>query len=80
MSSLARKFKEYPAIVAARVDKDRITAQLSDGREVAIPMAWFPRLLGATKVQRSRLVVSPGGYGIHWPEVDEDISIKAFLD
>ncbi|MBI2606425.1 MAG: DUF2442 domain-containing protein [Deltaproteobacteria bacterium] len=80
MSSPARKIKEYPAITGASVNGDKITAQMSDGREVSIPIAWFPRLLNATPSERSKLEISPGGYGIHWSEVDEDISVKAFLD
>jgi hypothetical protein len=45
-----------------------------------VPLAWFSRLLNATPAQRKTLEISPGGYGIHWPEIDEDISVKAFLD
>ena len=80
MSLAARKVKDYPAISQVTVSADRVTASMSDGREVSIPVAWFPRLLSATDTQRSRLEISPGGYGIYWPDIDEDISVKAFLD
>jgi hypothetical protein len=53
---------------------------MSDGREVSIPIAWFPRLLEASKEQLERFTISPSGYGLHWPDLDEDISVRAFLD
>lgn len=80
MSSTAEKSKVYPAITGLKIGADSITATMSDGREVAIPIAWFPRLLGATMKQLENFEISPSGYGIHWPDVDEDISVKAFLD
>jgi hypothetical protein len=75
-----RKTKEYPAIINIKAEHDKIIAELSDGRTVSIPIAWFPRLMKATDSQRAKMEVSPGGYGIHWPEIDEDISVKAFVD
>lgn len=63
-----------------RIGKDRIMALMSDGREVAIPTAWFVRLANATMRQLKNFEISPGGYGVHWPDVDEDISVKAFFD
>ena len=44
-----------------------------DGRTITVPLAWFPRLLGTTQAQRDRWEPSGGGYGIHWPEIDEDL-------
>jgi len=70
----------YPEITDLRLGKDTITAVLSDGREVSVPIAWFPRLSGATRKQLEKFEISPAGYGIHWPLIDEDISIKAFMD
>lgn len=80
MSLAARKTRDYPGISQISVTADKVTATMTDGREVSIPLAWFPRLLSATPAQRSNFEISPGGYGIHWPDVDEDISVKAFLD
>jgi hypothetical protein len=80
MTSTARKINEYPAITKVHCDDDKITAAMSDGREISIPLAWSSRLLKATPQQRGNLEVSPGGYGIHWPDIDEDISVKAFID
>lgn len=80
MSLAAGRARGYPAIVEVSVSTDQLTAKLSDGREVSVPLAWFSRLLNATPSQREACEISPGGYGIHWPEIDEDISVKAFLD
>jgi len=52
---------------------------LADGRELAIPLAWFPRLRDATPEQRSRWELIGGGIGIHWPQIDEDISVVSLL-
>ena len=80
MSLPAKKTRVYPEITDLRVGADSITAILSDGREVSIPIAWFPRLSGASREQLDKFDISPAGYGINWPLIDEDISIKAFLD
>jgi hypothetical protein len=80
MSLAAGRARSYPAIVDVSVSPDQLTAKLSDGREVSVPLAWFSRLLNATPAQRATFEISPGGYGIHWPEIDEDISVKVFLD
>jgi len=80
MSLPARKTSEYPAIINLRLGKDTITAILSDGREISVPIAWFPRLASASRKQLAKFEISPAGYGIHWPLLDEDISIKVFLD
>jgi hypothetical protein len=67
------------AIVKVQIEKDRIRAELSDGRIISIPMSWFPRLTGVAKEQLENFEISPQGYGIHWPDLDEDISIKSFV-
>ncbi len=67
------------AILKLSVESDQLTAEISDGRIVSIPIAWFPKLVHATEQQRNHFEISPSGYGIHWPDIDEDISIKAFL-
>ncbi|MBI2646775.1 MAG: DUF2442 domain-containing protein [Deltaproteobacteria bacterium] len=75
-----KKIKTYPAILKVRIGQNTITAIMSDGREVSIPIAWFPRLAKASAKELNHYEISPGGYGIYWPDIDEDISIKAFLD
>lgn len=59
--------------------EDSFTVELMDARSVTTPLAWFPRLLHATPEQRSNWQVGGGGYGIHWPDVDEDISTEGLL-
>ena len=58
---------------------DRILVVLADGRELAAPLAWFPRLADATVEQRRNWRLIGRGQGIHWPDVDEDISIASLL-
>jgi hypothetical protein len=61
------------------LDDENLWARLSDGRQLAVPLAYFPRLLKATPAQRKRFETSGGGSGIHWDELDEDISIEGLL-
>jgi uncharacterized protein DUF2442 len=65
--------------VSVTVTDDRLLVVLADGREVAAPLAWFPRLLSATDSQRRNWRLIGRGQGIHWPDVDEDISIASLL-
>lgn len=58
---------------------DRLVVILADGRELAAPLAWFPRLLEATPAQRRNWRFIGRGQGIHWPDVDEDISVASLL-
>ena len=60
-----------------RFDDDSMWLELSDGRTLGIPLAWFPRLLHATPEQRLAFEISSGG--LHWEELDEDISIAGLL-
>lgn len=62
-----------------RVDTDTLAVDLLDGRTITVPLAWFPRLLHATPEQRSNWKIAGAGFGIHWPEVDEDISVQGLL-
>jgi len=58
---------------------DCLWLALSDGRQLAVPLAFFPRLLKASPEQRAKLVISGGGTGLHWEELDEDISVMGLL-
>lgn len=62
-----------------RVDDDLITVDLMDGRIISAPLAWYPALLHATPEQRSHWRIAGGGFGIHWPELDEDLSTQGLL-
>ncbi len=61
------------------VSDDRLVVILADGRELAAPLAWFPRLVEATPEQRRHWRLIGRGQGIHWPDVDEDISVASLL-
>lgn len=66
-------------IVAVRVDEDVLSVDLIDGRSVSVPLVWYPRLLHATSEQRQNWILSAAGFGIHWPDVDEDVSVHGML-
>jgi len=65
--------------IDATVTDERLVVTLADGRELSAPLAWFPRLLEATDAQRRNWRFIGRGQGIHWPEVDEDVSIASLL-
>lgn len=68
-----------PLAQKVRVTADELTVQLVDGRRISVPLAWFPRLLHATPRQRGKWKLLGGGEGIHWPLVDEDLSVEGLL-
>ncbi len=61
------------------VTDERLIVTLADGRELSAPLAWFPRLSEATAEQRQKWRLIGRGHGIHWPEVDEDVSVASLL-
>lgn len=61
------------------VTKDTLSVDLSDGRTISVPLAWFPRLLHATQEERKNWRVIGKGHGIHWEDLDEDISVEGLL-
>ncbi len=65
--------------VAVAFTEDELVVTLVDGRRVSAPLEWFPRLLRATSEQREKWRLIGGGVGIHWDEVDEDISVRSLL-
>ena len=64
---------------SVRVDEDSFWVTLSDGPVLGVPLAWFPRLRDASAAQRANWRLIGGGVGIHWPDVDEDISVESLL-
>jgi hypothetical protein len=64
---------------ALSFDPDTMWVELSDGRTIGVPLAWFPRLLHATPEQREHYRIGYGGEGLHWEEIDEDISVAGLL-
>ena len=71
--------KSEPHIVALEVTEDAIVAQLADGRIISVPLAWSWRLAKATPAQRKRFELIGSGEGVHWPDIDEDISARGML-
>jgi hypothetical protein len=68
-----------PRIQDLRVTEDEIVAHLADGRVISVPLAWSWRLAEATPQQRSNFRLIGSGQGVHWPDVDEDISVEGML-
>jgi hypothetical protein len=66
-------------VLNVRVTEDTISVDLYDGRTITSPLAWFPRLLHAAPEQRANWRVAGAGYGIHWPDIDEDLSTQGLL-
>jgi len=61
------------------ITKDTLTVDLSDGRTISVPLAWFPRLLHATNQERKHWRLIGKGQGLHWEDIDEDISVEGLL-
>jgi uncharacterized protein DUF2442 len=61
------------------VSENELTVSLADGRRISVPLAWFPRLLHATPIQRTRWELLGDGEGIRWPDLDEDLSVAGIL-
>ena len=60
-------------------DEDTMWVDLTDGRQLGVPLAYFPRLRQATTEQRQKFIISGGGIGLHWDDLDEDISVESLL-
>lgn len=58
---------------------DKLIVDLADGRSISVPLAWYPRLLHATPQERGQWEVAGAGFGIHWPTIDEDLSVDGLL-
>jgi len=61
------------------VSDDSVTVELADGRTLSVPISWYPRILHATSDERNHWELLGNGIGIHWPELDEDISVQGLL-
>lgn len=68
-----------PRATEVTVTDDELIVGLADGRRIAAPLAWFPRLLRARPEERRRFEILGNGVGIHWPDVDEDLSVSGLL-
>jgi hypothetical protein len=61
------------------VTDDTLSVDLEDGRTVSVPIGWYPRLATGTPAERANLQISGAGYGVHWPDLDEDIGVEGLL-
>ena len=77
MGILALRADERVADV--KFTKETLSVALRDGRTITVPLTWYPRLLNATAAERKNWRVAGGGYGIHWPDLDEDLSTEGLL-
>ena len=62
-----------------RISTDTLSVDLEDGRTITVPLGWYPRLAQATPQQRGNWQICGGGYGIHWPDIDEHLSTEGLL-
>ena len=77
MSSSAAKLD--PVAVHMDIDDTFLRLRLADGRELAVPLAWYSKLSAATDEQRNNWRWIGGGIGVHWPDLDEDLSVRGML-
>jgi hypothetical protein len=68
-----------PTAENVTITYDALTVDLSDGRSITVPLAWYPRLINATKAELDNWRLVGKGYGIHWEDIDEDVSIEGLL-
>lgn len=77
MSILA--FETDERVRSVEITDDLLSVALMDGRCISVPLVWYPKLLQADGNQRSNWQVAGAGYGIHWPDIDEDLSVEGLL-
>jgi hypothetical protein len=68
-----------PVAEKVSFDSDSMWVELADGRKLGVPLAYFPRLLNATAKQRESYIISGGGTGVHWEDINEDICVKSLM-
>jgi len=68
-----------PRVTGVSVTDDTLSVDLEDGRTVAAPIGWYPRLAHGTPVERANFQIAGGGFGLHWPDLDEDIGVEGIL-
>jgi hypothetical protein len=68
-----------PRAINVAVTEDTVSVDLEDGRTISVPIGWYPRLAHATSAERHNFQISGAGYGIHWPDLDEDIGVEGLL-
>lgn len=66
-------------IVHVMVTDDTVSVDLEDGRTISVPIGWYPRLAHGTPAERANFEISGAGYGIHWPDLDEDLGVEGLV-
>lgn len=66
-------------IIRVSISDDTLAVDLEDGRTIAVPIGWYPRLAYGTPAERANFRISGAGYGIHWPDLDEDIGVEGLI-
>ena len=79
MTSTASVASARPQVETLEFTQDSLVVHVKDGRTLSVPLAWFPRLLDASAEQRLRYEMSADGEALHWPDVDEDISVPVLF-
>ena len=79
MTSLTIDLIDLPVIQTLEITDDSLSVDLSDGRTITVPLAWYPRLLHSSLEERQTWRLIGNGSGIHWPQLDEDISLKNII-
>lgn len=70
---------QLPRTVGVSVSEDTLTVDLDDGRTISVPIVWYPRLAYGTAAERANFEIAGAGYGIHWPDLDEDIGVEGLV-
>ncbi len=73
------KTLEVPRVSTVLVSNDTLTVDIEDGRTISVPIGWYPRLACGNQTERENYQISGAGYGIHWPDLDEDIGVEGLL-
>jgi hypothetical protein len=68
-----------PRAISVTVTEDTLSVDLEDGRTISVPIIWYPRLAHGTPDERANFQISGGGYGVHWPDLDEDVGVEGLL-
>jgi hypothetical protein len=68
-----------PKALNVTMTDDTLTVDLDDGRTLAVPIGWFPRLVYGTALERTNVQIAGAGFGLHWPDLDEDIGVEGLL-
>jgi hypothetical protein len=68
-----------PRITSVSVTDDTLSVDLEDGRTVSVPIGWYPRLAHGNSAERTNVQIAGAGFGLHWPDLDEDIGVEGIL-